>query len=115
MSLLKRPEFSVQHILELYPDKKFDLDILNYIQINTQYSGYINRQASALKNLQALEKVLVPDDLNYEVISGLSNEMKHRLTEVSPSNLGIASRIIGMTPSCLLLLHVYIKNTYYKT
>ena len=114
MSLLKRPEFSVQHILELYPDKKFDLDILNYIQINTQYSGYINRQASALKNLQDLEKVLVPEDLNYEVISGVSNEMKHRLTEVRPSNLGMASRIIGMTPSCLLLLHVYIKNTYYK-
>jgi tRNA uridine 5-carboxymethylaminomethyl modification enzyme len=107
--LLKRPELNYQQMLPLLGDN-LHTQALEQVQISAKYAGYIVRQQSSAASLAAIEKVKIPDNLDYTAIAGLSIELQQRLTEVQPTNLGMAGRIPGITPSCLLLLKVYIKK-----
>jgi tRNA uridine 5-carboxymethylaminomethyl modification enzyme len=85
-------------------------DVAEQIEIQVKYSGYIARQKTMVEKVQSLESMFIPPDLDYCSLQALSREMKDRLSEVRPANLGQASRIPGITPAAVSALMVYLKG-----
>ena len=94
----------------LYPEHKVEPKIAEQVEIEAKYSGYINRQQDEVNRLQRHEKTRIPVNFNYQAISGLSNEIKQKLTEATPETLARASRIPGVTPAAISLLIVQLKK-----
>ena len=108
--LLKRPELTLD---DLYQASDFQLNhrqAQEQIEISAKYAGYIERQQSDIEKLQRHENTRIPSTMSFESISGLSNEVKQKLTELKPENLGRASRIPGVTPAAISLLLVHLKK-----
>ena len=84
-------------------------EITEQLEIDGQYSGYIQRQEIDIKSFRKDEALKLPTDLNYNQVKGLSAEVKTKLGEVRPATLGAAARISGVTPVALtaLLGHTY--------
>lgn len=80
------------------------------VEIQIKYAGYIERQKEDIAKAQRNENMLLPNDFDYSVISGLSNEVVAKLKEARPETLGKASRISGVTPAAISLLLVYLKK-----
>ena len=76
--------------------------------------GYLRRQSQDIKSFKKDESVTIPSNLNYESLSGLSNEIKSKLLQVKPKTLGQAIRIDGMTPAAIIILLSHIKKLRYK-
>jgi len=79
------------------------------VETEIKFAGYLEQQKKSIERLKAAESVAIPDWLEYGVISGLSREMREKLERVRPLTLGQASRIPGVTPAALSLVHVSIK------
>ena len=73
-----------------------------------KYRGYIEKQEELVDKMHRLEKVSIPEDIDYFKFSGLSTESKEKLGEVKPTTLGQASRISGIKPSDISILMVYL-------
>jgi len=128
--LLKRPEMSIEPVLsalrnELAGDAKLaelahvDEDAAvrratlhneaRAVETEIKFAGYLEQQKKAIEKLKAAESVSIPEWLDYGVISGLSREMREKLERVRPGTIGQASRIPGVTPAALSLVHVSIR------
>ncbi len=79
-------------------------------EIQIKYQGYIDRQAEEIDRLKRQEDTVLPADLDYAAMQGLSNELKQKLIAAQPDNIGRASRIPGMTPAAISLLLIYLKK-----
>ncbi len=79
-------------------------------EIKIKYQGYIDRQEEDIERLKKQENTKLPADFNYQHMQGLSNELKQKLIEAKPENIGRASRIPGITPAAISLLLVYLKK-----
>ena len=79
------------------------------VETEIKFAGYLEQQKKSIEKLKAAEAVAIPEWLEYSVISGLSREMREKLERVRPSTIGQASRIPGVTPAALSLVHVSIK------
>ncbi len=79
-------------------------------EIQIKYQGYIDRQEDEIARLKRQESTSIPADLDYEQMQGLSNELKQKLLQARPENIGRASRIPGMTPAAISLLLIYLKK-----
>ena len=79
-------------------------------EIQIKYQGYIDRQEEDIERLKKQENTKLPADFNYQQMQGLSNELKQKLLEVRPENIGRASRIPGITPAAISLLLIYLKK-----
>ena len=75
-----------------------------------KYSGFMQRQLSEVEKFKNLEKIRLPQDLEYKGIPGLSLEIREKLSRFKPLNLGQASRISGITPAAISLLMVYLRK-----
>lgn len=106
---LKRPEVKVDDIVNDIP-ACYPPDVLNQIEIETKYSGFIKRQLSEVSSFRNLEKIKIPKTMNYDKVGALSLEIKEKLSEARPVNLGQASRISGITPAAVSILMVYLKK-----
>lgn len=84
--------------------------VAEQIEISAKYAGYIDRQSDDIKRLRQHEETPLPADFDYSTVEGLSNEIKQKLIEQKPDNLGRASRIPGVTPAAVSLLLVYLKK-----
>jgi tRNA uridine 5-carboxymethylaminomethyl modification enzyme len=84
------------------------------VVIDAHYMGYLARQSQDIKSFKKDEAVSIPSNLNYESLSGLSNEIKSKLIEVKPKTLGQAIRIDGVTPAAIIILLSHIKKLRYK-
>jgi tRNA uridine 5-carboxymethylaminomethyl modification enzyme len=91
--------------MESYPR-----DVEAQAEIQIKYQGYINRQTEMVERFQKIENIRLPDDMDYLQISGLSNEVREKLTRIRPRSLGQASRISGITPAAISLLSIYLKK-----
>ena len=80
------------------------------VEIEAQYAGYLDRQETDVRTFRKDEGLTLPVDLDYADISGLSNEVRAKLTQVRPATLGQAARISGVTPSALTLLLAYVRR-----
>jgi tRNA uridine 5-carboxymethylaminomethyl modification enzyme len=79
------------------------------VETEIKFAGYLDQQRKSIEKLKAAETVTIPDWLEYSIISGLSREMKEKLERVRPQTIGQASRIPGVTPAALSLVHVSIR------
>jgi len=107
--LLKRPEVSMKDFKEhgLIPDSS-PLSSME-VEVSIKYEGYINRQVREIERMKELEKMTIPEHIDFHVIEGLSNELKARLSEIRPKTLGQASLLEGMTPAGLQAVQLGIR------
>ena len=80
------------------------------VEIEAKYEGYIKRQREAVAKLKALEARRIPEDLDYDAIPGLSNELRTKLTRIRPATIGQADRIPGMTQAAISAILIAIKK-----
>ncbi len=119
--LLARPGVEQRALMEAVtavPDSTMEqsaIEIQAYQQaeIQIKYRGYIERQEGEIERLKKQEDTLLPIDFDYQQMQGLSNELKQKLIEARPENIGRASRIPGITPAAISLLLIYLKK--YRT
>ncbi|WP_372965012.1 tRNA uridine-5-carboxymethylaminomethyl(34) synthesis enzyme MnmG [Marinobacter sp.] len=108
--LLRRPEIVYQHIAEIGDCLAEDPVVAEQVEIEIKYEGYISRQADEIERLRKNENTRLPADLDYEVIGGLSNEIKQKLQAVRPETVAQASRIQGVTPAAISQILVHLKK-----
>jgi len=110
--LLKRPNVRYQSLAELdmFGVAVSDPVVVEQIEIDAKYSGYIERQKIDIAKQKRSENVKIPIDLDLDIISGLSNEVKQKIKDFQPETLGMASRISGVTPAAISILLVFIKK-----
>jgi tRNA uridine 5-carboxymethylaminomethyl modification enzyme len=109
--LLKRPEMNMEDLVLLgiiAPD--IDPYVARQIEIQLKYEGYISRQTREANQFQRMERVLIPEDLDYDNVEGLSRELRESLKSVRPRSLGQVSRMSGITPAAMSALMVRIKT-----
>jgi tRNA uridine 5-carboxymethylaminomethyl modification enzyme len=110
--LLKRPQVSALDLKEMDRGCLEISDLaLRHIEIEVKYSGFIQRQLKDVERFKNLEKIRLPEDLDYKNLSSLSREIKEKLGKFKPINLGQASRISGVTPAAISLLMVYLRKS----
>ena len=114
MELLKRPEINYADIDKIFFAEKekhsVNLQVAEQVEISAKYAGYIQRQEDEIKRLRQHEETPLPTGFDYSTVEGLSNEIKQKLIENKPENLGRAARIPGVTPAAVSLLLIYLKK-----
>ena len=84
------------------------------VEIDAHYSGYLFRQSHDIESFKKDDGIVIPKDINYNSLSGLSNEVKFKLIKIRPRTLGQALRIDGITPAAVIILLGYIKKKKFK-
>jgi tRNA uridine 5-carboxymethylaminomethyl modification enzyme len=114
---LKRPEINYRHLLLVHELGLSDLpdEVLEQVEIQTKYAGYIERQRHDIEKLRKYEHTELPEHVNYELVRGLSNEVRQKLTLIKPRTIAQAGRISGVTPAALSLLLVHLKKQGHAT
>lgn len=108
--LLRRPEISCLHLERLNFEVDSDPNVSEPVEIDVKYSGYVKRQLELIKQSKRLEELLLPEDLVYSNIRGLSNEETDKLQRVKPRTLGQAQRISGVNPSAIQAIMIHLKG-----
>ncbi len=109
--LLCRPELSYELLSEIDVDRKpLPLDIIEQVEIEIKYEGYISRQIKQVERFKKIEKKLIPAHLDYNDISSLRIEAKQKLIDYKPISVGQASRISGVSPADISVLLVYLEH-----
>ncbi len=110
--LIRRPEMTYSQLMKIESvGPGIDDPIAaEQVEIQIKYAGYIARQMDEIAKTQRHENTLLPIDMDFSKISGLSNEVVAKLTEARPETIGKASRISGITPAAISLLLVYLKK-----
>lgn len=112
--LLKRPEISIKHIKH-FIDLDYDDAVLEQVEINTRYEGYIKKALKDAEKMLNLENKKIPENINYENIPNIASEARQKLSEIRPTSIGQASRISGVNPADISILMVYLrKNGSYE-
>ena len=115
LDILKRPELTYEQLHLIAELPSVEATVGEQIEIDIKYAGYIDRQKGDVERLKRSEATVIPSDFSYQGIHGLSNEATTKLEEIRPPNLGMASRIQGVTPASLSLLLIYLKKHKMKT
>lgn len=108
--LVKRPEFernSLKKLLLEYGHRLSNQE-LDAVMTELRYEGYIDHQLKDVERLRRLEERMIPEQIDYSSVDGLSREMVERLSRVRPLNLGQASRIPGVTPAAISILNIHL-------
>ncbi|MCY9849882.1 tRNA uridine-5-carboxymethylaminomethyl(34) synthesis enzyme MnmG [Pectobacterium jejuense] len=110
--LLRRPEVDYVQLtaLPLFAPGLTDEQAAEQVEIQVKYEGYIARQQDEIEKQQRNENALLPADLDYKQVSGLSNEVIAKLNDHKPSSIGQASRISGITPAAISILLIWLKK-----
>jgi len=115
--LLRRPQVTYDALLELIDppewaalDDRLPPQIRTDIEVHARYAGYIERAHEEIARTRRNEETALPSDLDYGRLTGLSHEVRQRLTEARPATLGQAARIPGVTPAAVSILLVHLKK-----
>lgn len=107
--LIRRPELDYEKLIKIDPDRgSLPDDVIEQVNINIKYEGYIIRQQRQVEQHKKMEKKQIPETLDYRIISGLRIEAKQKLMKFKPVSIGQASRISGVTPADISVLMVYL-------
>jgi tRNA uridine 5-carboxymethylaminomethyl modification enzyme len=102
-------------IREIWPDIPFyNKEIDEQIEVNAHYSGYLTKQKADILAFKRDENLLIPDKVNYDNLSGLSNEVKAKFKKIKPKTMGQALRIDGITPAAAYILLSHVKRRSIK-
>lgn len=111
VDLLKRPQLNYK-ALEPFDINRPDLpyEVFEQAEIDTKYEGYIKRQTAQVNEMRRLEVKLLPEDIDYNDVSGLRIEAREKLAKIKPQNIGQASRISGVSPADISVLLIYLSK-----
>ena len=113
--ILSRNSVKMQKIREIWSDVPyFNDDIDEQIEINCHYRGYLNKQNADILAFKRDENLVIPENVNYDNLSGLSNEVKAKFKMIKPKTLGQALRIDGVTPAAAYILLSHVKRRSIK-
>ncbi|MDC3414915.1 tRNA uridine-5-carboxymethylaminomethyl(34) synthesis enzyme MnmG [Aquibacillus sp. 3ASR75-11] len=109
--LLKRPEINYEMIATVTPaELHLPDDVKEQVEIQTKYQGYIDKSNQQVERMKKMEDKKIPENLDYDDISGIATEARDKLKKVRPLSVGQASRISGVNPSDVSILLVYIEQ-----
>ncbi len=109
--LLRRPEITYNDLFEIDKDRPLlSNDIIEQVDIQIKYEGYISKQLKQVEQYKKLEKRLIPEDINYDDIKSLRLEATQKLNRIRPVSIGQASRISGVSPADISVLLVYLEQ-----
>jgi len=115
LQILKFKDVTLEKIRSIFSDiPKYDDEIEELIKTESHYSGYIEQQKRDISMFEKDENLTIPKKINYDSISGLSNEVKRKLNDIKPLTFGQALRIDGVTPAAINILMIYCKNSLKK-
>ncbi|MGI6787409.1 MAG: tRNA uridine-5-carboxymethylaminomethyl(34) synthesis enzyme MnmG [Acholeplasmataceae bacterium] len=109
MDLGKRPEINVEELTP-FIEKQYDREVFEQVLLQIKYSGYIEKAYKEVDKLIRLEDKKIPSNIDYHSIPNISYEAKDKLIKVSPLTIGQASRIIGVNPSDIQILTIYLET-----
>ena len=108
--LLRRDDLSVEILKGFFPDLDSTPEVAEPVEIEFKYEGYISRQKELIAQTHRLESMLIPAEVQYDVVKGLSTEEVEKLSRIRPRTIGQAQRISGVNPSALQALLVHLKG-----
>ena len=108
-NLLKRPEIEMEHIKK-YLNNEYDVDVLEEVEIDIKYDGYITKANKEAKKMLEYEKIKLDESLNYDDIPNLAKEARQKLNEIKPISIGQALRISGVNPADVTMIMLYLKR-----
>ncbi len=115
LEVMGQRKVNMAKIRRIFTDiPSFPNQIEKQVVIDAHYMGYLKRQERDIKSFKKDESVIIPENLNYETLSGLSNEVKSKLKSIKPKTLGQAIRIDGITPAAVIILLSHIKKQKFK-
>lgn len=109
--LIRRPELNYHILAPIDPERRaLPEDVIEQVDINIKYEGYIVRQQKQVEQFKKLENKKLPDSIDYMSISGLRTEAKQKLDAIKPASVGQASRISGVSPADISVLLIYLEQ-----
>tara|TARA_B100001248_G_scaffold237403_1_gene201335 strand:+ start:49 stop:1920 length:1872 start_codon:yes stop_codon:yes gene_type:complete len=113
--ILGQKSVNMSKIREIWPEiKYFSREIDEQLEINSHYKGYLKKQKADILAFKRDENLLIPENLNYDSFSGLSNEVKSKFKKIKPKTMGQALRIDGITPAAVYILLSHLKRKSIK-
>jgi tRNA uridine 5-carboxymethylaminomethyl modification enzyme len=114
--LLSYPTLGFSDIARIWPEfSAVKAKIAEQLEIDAKYAVYLERQAADVVAYRRDEAFELPEDIDYARISGLSNELSHKLKSIRPRTIGQAGRIDGITPVALTLLVAHVRRKNHRT
>ena len=111
VTLLKRPEFTYERIAEIFPPPvPVSSQVAEQVEISIKYEGYIAKQREQVQRFKRLEEKLLPADIDYNEVYGLSSEGLQKLCRLRPVSIGQAGRISGVSPADINVLLIYLEK-----
>jgi len=115
IEILAQKGVNMNKIREIWPDIPFFNDKIDeQIEINAHYKGYLKKQKADILAFKRDENLIIPDNVNYDDLSGLSNEVKAKFKQIKPKTMGQALRIDGITPAAVYILLSHVKRKSIK-
>jgi tRNA uridine 5-carboxymethylaminomethyl modification enzyme len=113
--ILAQKDVNMKKIREIWSEIPFfDSVIDEQIEINAHYRGYLKKQKADILAFKRDENLIIPEKVNYDTLSGLSNEVKAKFKEIRPKTMGQALRIDGITPAAVYILLSHVKRKSIK-
>jgi tRNA uridine 5-carboxymethylaminomethyl modification enzyme len=113
--VLTQKDVNMSKIREIWPEiPYFSKEIDEQVEINAHYKGYLKKQKADILAFKRDENLIIPDKINYDMLSGLSNEVKAKFKEIKPKTMGQALRIDGITPAAVYILLSHVKRKSIK-
>ncbi len=113
--LLGQKSVNMTKIREIWPEIKYiSNEIDEQLEINSHYKGYLKKQKADILAFKRDENLIIPENLNYDNFSGLSNEVKSKFKKIKPKTMGQALRIDGITPAAVYILLSHLKRKSIK-
>jgi len=115
LEILSQKSVNMSKIREIWSDIPFfSKEIDEQVEINAHYRGYLKKQKADILAFKRDENLIIPDKINYDRLSGLSNEVKAKFKEIRPKTMGQALRIDGITPAAVYILLSHVKRKSIK-
>lgn len=109
--LIKRPEIDAKELLK-YMNKEFDKNVIEIVQTEIKYKGYIDKTINEVEKMLKLETKKIPIDIDYSMVPNIATEARQKFDKIRPLTIGQASRISGVNPADITMLLVYLKKEY---
>lgn len=108
---IKRPEIDAKELLK-YMNKEFDKNVIEIVQTEIKYKGYIDKTKNEVEKMLKLETKKIPMDIDYSKVPNIATEARQKFSKIRPLTIGQASRISGVNPADITMLLVYLKKEY---
>ena len=115
IEIIGQRNVNMAKIRQIFPSiPTFEPRLDKQVEIDAHYLGYLDRQSNDIDSFRKDESVLIPESINYDLLSGLSNEIKSKLKNIKPKTLGQAIRIDGVTPAAVIIILSYLRRSNIK-